>query len=77
MIAKNIKESRRKVKLSQEEVSEIINTSRSNISKYETGILEPSLQTLKKLCELYKVSADKVLEINIQEEKDEIIIKKK
>ncbi|MBQ6846492.1 MAG: helix-turn-helix transcriptional regulator [Oscillospiraceae bacterium] len=77
MVSKNLKDARKQKSLSQEEVAEIVNTSRSNISKYETGLLEPNLQTLKRLCELYKVSADKILEINIQEEENEIIIKKK
>ena len=59
-----MKQARKKAKLSQEKVAEIINTSRSNISKYETGFLEPNIETLKKLCELYKISADELLEIN-------------
>ncbi len=61
-----LKEARKKAGYSQEEVSDIINTSRSNISKYETGALEPNLETLRKLCELYKVSADYILEIKRQ-----------
>ena len=61
-----LKEARKKAGYSQEEVSDIINTSRSNISKYETGALEPNLETLRKLCELYKVRADYILEIKRQ-----------
>ena len=50
-----LKEGRQKKKLTQEKVSEILNIARSNISKYENGELEPNLQTLKELCELYEV----------------------
>ncbi len=64
MIGDKLKKARKDAKLSQEEVAEKINTSRSNISKYETGFLEPNIDTLKKLCELYKISADELLEIN-------------
>lgn len=67
MFANNLKSARKKANYSQETVAEIINTSRSNISKYETGYLEPNLETLKKLCLLYKVSADELLEIEIDE----------
>lgn len=64
MFGKKLKEARKKAKLSQEKVAEIINTSRSNISKYETENLEPNLETLKKLCELYGISADELLGID-------------
>ena len=65
MFKDNLKNARKKAKLSQEQVAELINTARSNISKYENGNLEPNLATLRLLCELYKVSADELLEINL------------
>lgn len=65
MIGKKLKTARKNAKMSQEEVAEILNTSRSNISKYENETLEPNIQTLKKLCEIYKISADELLEIKI------------
>lgn len=61
MIGKKLKEARKETKLSQEEVAELLNTARSNISKYENNILEPNLQTLKRFCEIYKISADYLL----------------
>lgn len=75
---KEFKRSKKKKKLSQEEVAEKVYTSRSNISKYENGQLEPNLQTLKRMCELYRVSADEILGIKKPEEKEiEIINKRK
>lgn len=58
MIGNKLKEARKNANLSQEQVAEILNTSRSNISKYENGNLEPNIQTLKKFCEIYNISAD-------------------
>lgn len=67
MFSEKLKKSRIKAKLSQEEVAEKINTSRSNISKYETGNLEPNITTLRELCKLYKVSADYILDLEDRE----------
>lgn len=64
MIGAKLKSARIAQKLSQEEVALSLNTSRSNISKYENDNLEPNLMTLKQLCLLYHVSADYLLGIN-------------
>ena len=77
MIGDKLKKARKKANLSQEKVAEIINTSRSNISKYETGFLEPNIDTLKKLCELYGISADELLEINNNKIENNINIKQR
>ena len=37
--------------------------SHNTISQYETGITEPSIQTIKKLCKFFDVSADYLLNI--------------
>lgn len=56
--SRKLKEARRISGLSQEKVAEEINISRSNISKYETGELEPNIETIYKLIKIYKVSAN-------------------
>ena len=43
---------------SQSAVAEYLKISRQMYNKYEKGTAEPSLKNIKKLCELYKVSAD-------------------
>ena len=43
---------------SQSAVASYLNISRQMYNKYENGFAEPSLKNIKKLCELYKVSAD-------------------
>lgn len=64
MFAEKLKEARKNKKLSQEQVAEILNISRSNISKYENGNLEPTIQTLKEFCRLYEISSDYLLDLN-------------
>lgn len=56
--AKNIKRARINKKISQQYVADVINTSRTNITKYENGQLEPNLETIGMLAELYEVSTD-------------------
>ncbi len=43
---------------SQSAVASYLEISRQMYNKYENGTAEPSLRNIKKLCELYKVSAD-------------------
>ena len=43
---------------SQSAVASYLKISRQMYNKYETGLAEPSLKNIKKLCDLYKVSAD-------------------
>lgn len=77
MFGENLKKARKKAKLSQEKVAEEINTSRSNISKYENETLEPNIETLKRLCELYGVSADYIIGITINNQQSSREIKYK
>lgn len=77
MFGENLKKARKKAKLSQEKVAEEINTSRSNISKYENETLEPNIETLKRLCELYEVSADYIIGITINNQQSSREIKYK
>ncbi len=49
--------------LSQQTVAQSIGISRSAYSNYEQGLREPDLETLKKLCIFFDVSADYILGI--------------
>ncbi len=66
--SKRLKLARRSKKISQEAVALEIKTSRSNISKYENGELQPNIKTIKLLCELYQISADELFDIDIKRE---------
>lgn len=54
----NLKRARESSKMTQQEVADKLNTSRSNITKYEIGTLEPNIETIGMLAELYNVSTD-------------------
>ena len=54
----NLKRARLSAKMTQQEVAEKLNTSRTNITKYETGALEPNIETIGMLAEIYNVSTD-------------------
>lgn len=59
----NIKRARVSAKMTQQYVADVISTSRTNITKYENGMLEPSIEMLGELAELYNVSVDWLLGI--------------
>ncbi len=54
----NIKRARESAKMTQQYVSDVLCISRTNITKYETGALEPNIETIGQLAELYNVSTD-------------------
>lgn len=44
--------------LTQKQVAQAVGVVPTAITNYETGIREPSIDVLKKLCDLFDVSAD-------------------
>lgn len=59
-----LKEARKKTKLTQMKVSEILGTTQYQIVKYEKGIQDITVKRFKEMCILYQVSADEILELN-------------
>lgn len=59
-----IKKARIDYGLSQSEVAKITGIPRSSISKYENGAIQPDIEKLGMLAELYEVSVDWLLGIN-------------
>lgn len=55
---KNLKRAREEKQYTQQYVADVVCTSRSNITKYENGQLEPNIETIGQLAELYDVSTD-------------------
>ncbi len=53
-----IKNARLQKGLNQEETANLLGITRGCYAHYEQGIREPSIDTLKKLCDLFDVSAD-------------------
>lgn len=60
-LAEKLKELRLEKGLSQKEVSTALGLTRSAFTNYENGYREPSLETLKKICQFFDVSADYLL----------------
>lgn len=63
MFGKNLKMLRKIKKLSQEELSEILNVSRQSVSKYENDSAQPSFETLMLVADYFDVSVDELLGI--------------
>lgn len=61
MLGERIKLYRESKNMTQSEVSEILGVKAATISKYEAGNLEPNIESLKKLAELFDVSIDELL----------------
>jgi transcriptional regulator with XRE-family HTH domain len=61
MFGKNLKMLRKIKKLSQEELSEILNVSRQSVSKYENDSAQPSFETLMLVADYFDVSVDELL----------------
>ena len=61
MLGEKIKLCRENKKMTQNEVAEILGVKSATISKYEAGSLEPNIESLKKLAELFEVSIDELI----------------
>ena len=61
MLGDKIKLYRENKKMTQKEVADILNVSSATISKYESGTLEPNIESLKRLAELFDISVDELL----------------
>lgn len=63
-IGNNIKLYRENKKMTQKEVSVILEVDPATISKYESGLLEPNIESLKKLAEIFEVTVDELINTN-------------
>ncbi len=57
----NLKNLRKSHNLTQLQLAQLINKSRSTVSLYEIGKRTPGLQTITKLCSIFHVSFDELL----------------
>lgn len=62
VLMKNLKQARIRKGFTQQYVADALSTSQSNITKYENGLLEPSVEFLGELADLYEVSLDDLFE---------------
>ena len=55
------KEIRRRRKLTQKEVAEKLGTTRVSVARWEIGIANPRIETIKKLAKLYQCTIDELV----------------
>ena len=60
-IAIRLRELRKEKNMTQEELAKLINSTKANISKYETGKVEPNIETIRFFAEYFDVSIDYLL----------------
>ena len=70
MLGDKIKLYRENKKMTQNEIANILDVSPATVSKYESGSLEPNIESIKRLAELFEISIDELL----SDEKDKLDI---
>ena len=68
-IGNNIKKYRELNKMTQKDVAEILEVEPGTISKYESGMIEPNIESLKRLAETFNITVDELIN---EEEKFDI-----
>ncbi len=63
-IGEKIKNAREDMDLSQREMAELIPMNQSNYSKIERNIQEPSMQQLKKICQILRLDPSYLLNLD-------------
>ena len=61
MLGEKIKTYRENKNMTQNEVADIIGVKSATISKYESNTLEPNIESIKKLAEIFEISIDELL----------------
>ena len=70
MLGDKIKLYRENKKMTQNDIADVLEVSAATVSKYESGSLEPSIESLKRLSDLFEISIDELL--NDEEDKFDI-----
>ena len=60
-IGNKIKEYRELNKMTQKDIAEILEVEPGTISKYESGIIEPNIESLKRLAETFNITVDELI----------------
>lgn len=61
VFCQRLQKARKNADLTQEKVAKALNIKRSTLAGYETGVAQPSLETLGRLAKLYDVSVDWII----------------
>ena len=60
-IGNKIKEYRELNKMTQKDIAEILEVEPGTISKYELGMIEPNIESLKRLAEIFNITVDELI----------------
>ncbi len=74
MLNQKIKELRKNANYSQSQLAKILNISRQAMGHYEQGYREIPVDIVKKICVVFNISADELLEIETAEERKKVVI---
>lgn len=71
---KRLKRLRKSKNMTQERFAELLGVSRTAVAKWENGYAEPTLQNIVKISELFNVSSDYILGVNVKRKNIQIAI---
>lgn len=60
-IGNKIKEYREANKMTQKDIAEILEVEPGTVSKYESGMIEPNIESLKRLAETFNITVDELI----------------
>lgn len=64
VIGKKLRELRKDAGFTQKQIAKLMNKSETGYASWEQGLAEPSVNDLRKLCRIYEISADFLLELD-------------
>lgn len=70
-LSENLKKIRKDNSLSQEQLADMLGVSRQSVSKWESGGAYPEMDKMLKLCEIFNLNIDELLNKDIKEVKSE------
>ncbi len=75
MLNENLKKLRIENGLTQQKLASIFCTTRQNISHLESGYIEPNVDTIRKYCLYFDITADELLDLSTTQQKTSLIKK--
>lgn len=73
MLNEKLKEIRKLNKFKQKDIAKFLKIEQSAYSHYETGLRTPDVEIIKKLCVLYGITTDELLELDTEKKRAEFI----
>ena len=71
-IGKNIRKARQEADMTQEQLAELLNISISAVSQWESDKTTPDISMIPALCNVFQVSSDKLLDIELEKNEEEM-----